>query len=123
MRVIALNHAEQVVRGVLLVRQDEYSNALGMRGPPVVSAANVGRDALLPSLEHKGSNSARSLLLRFEPTMQIDLSLVEFQRSYFTGLRSDLETLGRVMPEVALEPLPDRPFPIIQARQELPRGS
>ena len=51
MLVKPLRHAEQVIGRVLLMGQDKHLLPALVRGLPVEPRGNVGRTALLPSLE------------------------------------------------------------------------
>jgi hypothetical protein len=65
MLVVSLNHSEQVVRSVLLMGEDEAPQAPAMRNAMIEAPADICRDALLPTLENKGSNAACSMALFF----------------------------------------------------------
>lgn len=50
-RVIAVNHAEQVVGCVLLMRKDETPQSASVRNFPVEPPADISGHALLPAFE------------------------------------------------------------------------
>jgi hypothetical protein len=102
--VIAVGHLEQVLRGLVLVRQDERAHALGMSDPPVDAAFHVGAEALLTALEADDPDLAglRELLLR--DAVKVELRLVQLQRLNRSAFRPDLQAGGGVDRKVVAQP-------------------
>src|SRR5690606_26843428 len=118
-----LRHAEQVVRGALLVRQDECLAAAAMRRSPVIAPLDVGATAPLTRLQDQRPYLARLAELLLQAIVQQPLRPVQRERLDVARLRADLQAARGVMLEIVLKPLPDGPLTITQARQSRPRGA
>ena len=113
----AIDHREQVVGSVLLVREDEAAAAERMRGAPVEPAGDVGADPLLAALQHQRAILAGQRLLLFQLLVQVLLRTVERERLIACArvLRTDLKAPAGVVREVVFELLADRALAITKA--------
>jgi hypothetical protein len=97
MVMIPVNHLEQVLRGLILMRQDETPQAFCVRSPVIETPSNVSRAALLPALQDQRSDLAGFGPLRFQSFVDVLLRAVEDQRLDLAGLGPDLQMLlGKV---------------------------
>lgn len=122
MPVIPLHHAEQVVRGFLLMRQDEGLKAPVHRGFVIKPPGYVGAEALLAAFEQQRPDLPGSLALALKPGMKKLLGPVEVQRDNLPALGFDLEALVRVKRK-AIPQAPQRLKPVCRrAGQADPLG-
>ncbi len=110
----ALDHAEQIVGGVLFVGQDEGVRPPQVRHLPIETRLDVGREPLLSRLEHQGAHLAPGTRpLGLQLFVQMPLSSVQDERVDLSGLGPDSEAPFRVVREVVPQPTPDRTVMIV----------
>lgn len=75
--MIAVNNLEQVLRGLVFMRENEAPKAIIVRRLVVEAPRNVSRAALLPALEDQSADLADLNALRFQSVMDVLLRTVE----------------------------------------------
>jgi hypothetical protein len=98
--VIPVGQLEQVVAGLLFVRQDEGTHALAVGDAPVKASLDVGGTSLLPALEDDRAHAAGGCALLLDLRVNQQLGLVHHERYDCPLLRPDLQAAWRVVQEV-----------------------
>ena len=101
--VVALDHREQVVGRLLLVRHDEGALAEVHRGAVIEPRPDVGRDPLLPSLQDQSPDFPGLRQLFLEALVHEALRRVEQERLLVAALVQDLQAVRAVDLKVALQ--------------------
>ncbi len=87
----APDHVEKVVRGALLMGQDEHLPPAPHRRAMIEPRPDVGGQALLPRLQHQGPHLAGRGALHLQPLVQPALRPVQLQPGDPPVLAADAE--------------------------------
>ena len=93
--VIALDHFEQILCRLILMRENEDTQADVAAGTMIEAGTDIGRTSLLAPLENQCPHFASRGPLRFKSLVDIGLGPIEDQRLDRASLGPDLEVLRR----------------------------
>jgi hypothetical protein len=105
-----LHHIEQVLCRRILVRQDENPQPTRMRDAMIEPPPDVCGRSLLTTLQDLSPDAARIPPLSLKPRVDKPLRPVEQEGKRRSALGPYLQTPRRVVFEIVLEALADRPF-------------
>jgi hypothetical protein len=94
--MVPSDHVEQVLRCLILVRQDERLDPESVGCLMVVPSRYVCATPLLPALEDQRADAAGLGLLLFQPRMNVLLRPIKSERLYPATLGADAQTVPRV---------------------------
>src|SRR5207244_3340359 len=101
--VKAVDHLEQVLGGLVLVREDEDAQPAVSAAAMIEARADVGGAALLTPLEDQRTHPPGGGALRLQPLVDEALRAVEPQRRDGARLGTDLKVRGREQLEVGIK--------------------
>ena len=91
--VVAFDHFEQILRRLILMRENKDTQADIAAGTMIETGTDIGRTSLLAAFEDQGPHLASRGPLRFKSLVDIGLGPIEDQRLDRASLGPDLEVL------------------------------